>query len=400
MHPRYPLLQDIPVKGARVFVRVDFNVPLKGGDVVDPKRIEAALPTVEWLRERGARIILASHLGRPDGRANPKFSMEPVGKCLTELLDQDIVLADDCIGDGARSLSQQLREGQILLLENLRFHAGEEKNAPEFVDQLAQLCDVYVSDAFGTLHRAHASTTGLAAQVSQRGIGLLVQRELEFLQPLRDNPPRPFMLVMGGAKVSDKIALVEHFLDKIDVLVIGGAMAYAFLKARGVAIGNSLCDEKQVALADRILGSIEARMVQLILPVDHIIAESITAGQTQTTHDHRIHAGMAAFDIGPKTLSLIERSLSDVETVFWNGPVGVFENPLFSRGTFALAKIIADSKAKKLAGGGDVAAAIGESGCESRFDFISTGGGATLEYLEGKRLPGLSVLEILTRGNS
>ncbi len=381
------------MKGRRVFVRVDFNVPLKDGAVSDRKRIEAALPTICWLKENGARIILGSHLGRPDGKINLKLSMEPVGHCLTELLNQDIILADDCIGDGPRRLAQQMRPGDVMLLENLRFHGGEEENNLDFVQSLSQLCDCYVTDAFGTLHRAHASTYGLARQIQHRAIGMLVQREIEYLEPLRDNPRRPFMLVMGGAKVSDKIALMEHFLEKIDVLAIGGAMAYAFLRARNISIGKSLCDDRQVSLADRIMKSIEVRPVKLLLPIDHVVAPTLQSTEIQVTPDARVPQQMAAFDIGPKSLLALQQAVSQVETVFWNGPMGVFESTAFARGTFELARIIADSNTQKLAGGGDVAAAIAQSGCESRFDFISTGGGATLEFLEGKDLPGLKVLE-------
>ncbi|MBI1860690.1 MAG: phosphoglycerate kinase [Deltaproteobacteria bacterium] len=395
---KYPLLQDLDLKGRRVFVRVDFNVPLKDASVTDKNRIEAALPTIQYILEQGGRCILGSHLGRPEGQRNPKYSLEPVGSALSELLNKDVVLADDCVGDGPRTLAQRLRPGEVMLLENLRFHKGEEENSTEFIQKLNELTDVYVSDAFGTLHRAHASTAGLARIAPYAGIGLLVQKELQYLEPLRENPPRPFMLVMGGAKVFDKIALIDHFLDKIDALVIGGAMAYAFLKSGNSPIGKSLCDDKQVALAGRILKSIAVRNIRLILPLDHVIAASMTATETKTTVDVNIPEGMAAFDIGPKTVAAIETALEKIETVFWNGPMGVFEQPAFAKGTFELARIIGASGAKKLAGGGDVAAAIGQSGSGDKFDFISTGGGATLEYLEGKNLPGLKALEILERG--
>ena len=393
---RYPLLQELDLKGKRVFIRVDFNVPVQDGAVGDNKRIEAAIPTIQYVREQGGRCVLGSHLGRPKGHVRPEYGLEPVGHRLSELLGSDIVLADDCVGDGPRGLAHRLRPGDVLLLENLRFYKGEEENASEFIVKLAELCDVYVNDAFGTLHRAHASTAGLARVVSERGIGLLVQKELEYLQPLRDAPPRPFMIVMGGAKVSDKIALIERFLDRVDVLVIGGAMAYAFLKAKNIPIGNSLCDDRQTALAGRILKSIEARNIRLVLPHDHVVAETIDS-EPIVTADAAVPVNTAAFDVGPQTVAALKDALQGMETVFWNGPVGVFERPKFSTGTFEFARTIARSKAQKLAGGGDVASAIAQSGSEKDFDFISTGGGATLEFLEGKDLPGLRAMRIESR---
>lgn len=392
---RYPFINELPLKGKRVFVRVDFNVPIRDGEVSDARRIVAALPTIQFVRENGGRCILGSHLGRPQGKSDQKYSMEPIGRILTELVGIDIILADDCIGDGPRGLAHRMRHGDVLLLENLRFHEGEEKNSPDFVSKLAELCDVYVNDAFGTLHRAHASTVGLPHVVDLRGLGYLVRKELEYLEPLRDNPLRPFMLVIGGAKVSEKIMLIEHFLDKIDVLVIGGVMAYAFLKARAFEIGQSLCDDKQVRLAARILKSIEVRRIKLILPLDHVVAPAIhETNSVVVTPDANVPQGLAAFDVGSKTVAALREALESIETVFWNGPVGVFEQPVFSKGTFEFARAIAQSKAKKMAGGGDVSAAITQSGSEEGFDFISTGGGATLEYLEGKDLPGLRALEL------
>lgn len=394
----YPKLEDLELQNKRVFIRVDFNVPLKeeGGHLVvaDDSRIRAALPTIRYVQEQGARVILGSHLGRPKGKKDPKCSMEPVGACLSELLGSDVVLADESIGDGPRGLSQQIRPGSVLLLENLRFHSGEERNAPEFANDLAQLCDVYVADAFGTVHRAHASTDGLPRLKEKKAIGFLIEQEVRHLEPLRDDPPRPFGLIMGGAKVSDKIGILHRFVDIADKIFIGGAMAYAFLRAQGVETGTSLCDNEQVKLADRLLKKISARPVTLYLPSDHVVSTAFGNGaDAKTTQGQEIPKGWMGLDIGPKTASLYGDRLQGLETVFWNGPMGVFETPAFSHGTFELARRVASCKATKLAGGGDVAAALAMAKVKDQFDFVSTGGGATLEYLEGKNLPGLAALE-------
>jgi len=391
-------IQDLELKGKRVFVRVDFNVPLKHNGkewiVSDPKRIEGALETIRHVIASEGKCILASHLGRPKGKREGKYSLEPVGAKLSELLGKDVILTDDCIGDGAKSLSLRMRNGDILLLENLRFHEGEEENSPDFVAKLLELTDVYVNDAFGTMHRAHASTVGLPKMVQERGAGLLVQKELQYLSALRDKPERPFMLIMGGAKVSDKMGILELFLPKVDKVFIGGAMAYAFLKAQGHEIGKSLCDEKQEQLASKILKSADARKVKVILPVDHVVSRSIQDVQgKRITESVDIEKDFLGVDIGPKTLELFQQEIQGAKTIFWNGPMGVFEQPEFSKGTFELARIIAGTSALKLAGGGDSAAAITQSGSENQFNFISTGGGATLEYLEGKEFAGLKVLE-------
>jgi phosphoglycerate kinase len=396
-------VQEMDLRGKRVFLRVDFNVPLKEVDgewvVSDPARIEGALPTIKYIMEQGGRIVLASHLGRPKGQANPKYSLEPVAKVLSALLQKDVILTDDCIGDGARGLSQRLRNGDVMLLENLRFHEAEENNAPEFAAKLMENTDVYVTDAFGSLHRAHASTSALAKLAQERGIGMLVQKELKFLEPLRSNPNRPFVLIMGGAKVSDKIGVLEQFMTKVDTIIVGGAMAYAFLKAMGKGVGKSFCQDDQVRLATRILKSAEARDIKVVLPIDHVVSFDMknTVAAT-TTEGQEIPADRMALDIGPKSIELFGKALEGAETIFWNGPMGVFEQPVFAQGTFELAKLIAASTALKLAGGGDSASAIEQSGCEAQFDFISTGGGATLEYLEGKELPGLKAVETIIRG--
>lgn len=398
-------VQDLDLQGKRVFVRVDFNVPLKHDGknwvVTDTKRIEGALETIKFIVERGGKCILASHLGRPQGKKDLRYSLEPVGAKLSELLGKDVILTDDCIGDGAKSLSLRMRSGDVLLLENLRFHEGEEANSPDFVAKLLELADVYVNDAFGTMHRSHASTVGLPKLVAQRGAGLLVQKEVKYLSALREQPQRPLALVMGGAKVSDKMGILEQFLPKVDKVFVGGAMAYAFLKARGHEIGKSLCDEKQEQLAARILKAAEARKIKMVLPLDHVVTRSLqdSAGKA-TTASVDIPKDSIGVDIGPKTIELFAKELVGAKTVFWNGPMGVFEEPAFSQGTFAVAKLIAATSGLKLAGGGDSASAIAQSGTESQFDFVSTGGGATLEFLEGHEFAGLKVLEFRSSGES
>ena len=406
---RYTRLQDMALKNRRVFVRVDFNVPLKkaeavdgvgGWEVADATRIEGALPTIQFIMEMGGKCILASHLGRPKGKPEPKYSLEPVARVLSQRLGKDVILTDSCVGDGARGLSRQMKDGDVLLLENLRFEPGEEGNAPELCQKLQDLADCYVSDAFGTLHRAHASTAGLARlyEGKDRGMGLLVQKELEYLEPLKDHPQKPFVLVMGGAKVSDKIGVLEQFLPKVNTVIIGGAMAYAFLKSQGFPVGTSFCRDEEVNLATRVLKNAHARNVEILLPVDHVISKSMDDSVgIRTTQGPEIPDGFMGLDIGPRSVEKFSKAFETAETIFWNGPMGVFENPVFAKGTFELARQISRSKAKKLAGGGDVAAAIAASGCEGQFDFISTGGGATLEYLEGKGLPGLKILDLDNR---
>lgn len=393
-----PKLTDLDLKNRRVFVRVDFNVPLKKEgnryEVSDLTRINGALPTIRHIIDQGGKVILASHLGRPEGVPNPKYSLEPVGQKLSEILEKDVIFTEDCVGDGPRGLSHQMRNGDVMLLENLRFHKGEEENSNDFVAKLTELCDVYVSDAFGTVHRAHASTYGLPKLAQKKAMGFLIQRELEYLTPLKNNPERPFALIMGGAKVSDKIAVLEFFMDKVDKIFIGGAMAYAFLKARGVTVGKSLCDEKQVQLATKIIKGCQVRNIQLCLPMDHVAARAFgDAASATVTPAVEIPTDLMGLDIGPQTVTMYQKALEGVKTIFWNGPMGVFEEPAFAKGTFELAQIIARCPALKLAGGGDSASAIAKAGVEKDFDFVSTGGGATLEFLEGKELPGIKVLE-------
>ena len=397
----YPKLQDFPIRGKRVFVRVDFNVPLavnaeNAWEVKDATRLIAACETIRYIQKQGARCLLASHLGRPKGKPELKYSLEPVGLKLSEILGVDVVLTPDFSGDGLRGLVQRMSSDELLLLENLRFHPGEEANAPDFAMKLAQLCDIFINDAFGTMHRAHASTAALPGLVKAKAIGFLVQRELEYLTPLRDNPKRPFVLLMGGAKVSDKLNLIERLLPKVEAILIGGAMAYAFLKAKGNTIGNSLCDDAQVELAGRLLETARSRSVSVELPCDHVVTRSLDSKMVgEATLDENIPDGMIGVDIGPKTIRRFEAQLARAQTIFWNGPMGIFEREAFAKGTYELARLVASVTGKKLAGGGDVAAAIAGSGVQDGFDFISTGGGATLEFLEGKVLPGLKALEFL-----
>ncbi len=396
-------LTDLEIKGRKVFVRVDFNVPIKGAkspsgetiyEVVDDTRIKGALATIKYVIDNGGKCILASHLGRPEGKPHPKYSLEPVGKVLSHLLNKEVWLSEDCVGDGPKALVQQMRPGDILLLENLRFHPGEEENSPEFAHRLLELCDVFVGDAFGTLHRAHASTSALPKMAPEKGVGFLVEKELKFLQPLKDSPKKPFALVMGGSKVSDKIGMIEHLLSKIDSVFIGGAMSYAFLKAMEIEVGKSLCEDKQVRVAERLLKAAEVRNIKIHLPVDHAVVTDIKDPSTlSVTPGVEIPLQKMGIDIGPRTLVSYETELQNAATIFWNGPMGVFEVPEYAKGTFGLARAIAKTKALKLVGGGDSASAVQLSGCEDQFDFISTGGGATLEYLEGKELPGLKALE-------
>jgi phosphoglycerate kinase len=391
-------ISELPVEGKRVFVRVDFNVPLKEGRVGDDVRIRAALPTLKHALERDARLVVASHLGRPDGKRDPKYSMEPVGARLSELLGVEVLLAEDCVGDAPRKLSRDLRKGQVLLLENLRFHAEEEKNEEGFCRQLAQLADAYVNDAFGTAHRAHASTAGMARFFEARGAGFLMMKELEYLGAVAAKPARPFVALLGGAKVSDKIKVIEKLLEKVDALCIGGAMAYTFLKVQGVEVGKSRVEEQKLALAKGVLDRAREKNVALVLPLDHVIADRAEAGAVvETTPGSAIPGDRLGLDIGPKTVAAIRERVRAAKTVFWNGPMGMFEVPEFAKGTFDVARALADATkagATTVVGGGDSAAAVAEAGLESAVSHVSTGGGASLEFLEGRELPGVKALEV------
>ena len=389
-------IRDLPIEQQRLFLRVDFNVPLEDGRITDDSRIREALPTIKHAIERGARVVCASHMGRPKKGPDPKLSLEPCAARLAELLGQEVTLPEDCVGDAAKKVVFDLRAGQVCLLENLRFHPEEEKDDDGFCRQLAQLADVYVDDAFGAVHRAHASVHGLAKLFRDRGCGFLLEKEIQALGTIITSPEKPFVAILGGAKVSDKIAVVDSLLEKVSALVVGGAMANTFLAARGKNMGKSLVEADKLALARTILEKAQAKGVDLVLPVDVVVAASTQAGEAdaQTVSVDAVPADKMALDIGPKTVAEIGKRIGDAKTVFWNGPMGLFEKPAFARGTFAVARAMADSRAFTVVGGGDSAAAVHAAGEDiaKRMKHISTGGGASLELVEGKKLPGIEVL--------
>ena len=386
-------VRDLDVADRRVFCRVDFNVPLEEGRVRDDRRIAASLPTIRLLLERGARLVLASHLGRPKGTPKTGLGLAPVAKRLGELLGQEVPLAPDCVGAEAESAASGLAPGRALLLENLRFHPGEEKNDEAFASQLAALADLYVNDAFGTAHRAHASTVGVARKLPRAAAGLLMDAELRNLSVLLTGPAKPYAIVLGGAKVSDKIELIQSLMARADKILIGGAMAYTFLRACGVDTGDSLVEAGQVDTASSLMAQAESRGITLLLPTDHRIrAAGEGATEMRVTEGTAIPAGWRGLDIGPKTIEAFSRALADARTILWNGPVGLFEEPPFDEGTRAVARAIAASGAHSVVGGGDSASAVRKFGLASDFTHVSTGGGATLEYLSGRTLPGVEAL--------
>jgi phosphoglycerate kinase len=390
-------IEQLEIRGKRLFIRVDFNVPLdkKTRKVKDDARIRAAVPTIKYAIAKRAKVILASHLGRPDGKVVPEMSLEPAGERLSQLLGQDVIFADDCVGDGVKKLVGELREGQVLLLENLRFHPEEEANDDAFSRELASLCESYVDDAFGTVHRAHASTVGIVKYVPQRGAGFLILAELKHLQPLLKGAPKPYLSILGGAKVSDKIKVIDQLMGKVDALLIGGAMAYTFLSARGVPVGASRVEKDKIDVAKRILDKAGQARVDVLLPADHVVAREPKGGVPPQTVE-QIPDGMLGLDIGPRTRELYRQRILGAKTVFWNGPMGLFEVPEFAVGTREVAEALAEATrrgARTVVGGGDSAAAIAEMGMADKVTHVSTGGGASLEFLEGRELPGLKVLE-------
>ena len=386
-------IEDIDVSGKKVLVRCDFNVPLdENKNITDETRINAALPTIKYLLEHKAAVILCSHLGRPKGEFNMKYSLAPVAKRLSEKLGFEVKLAKDVIGPDAKKLAAEVKPGQAVLLENVRFHAEEEKNDPAFAKELASMADIYVSDAFGTVHRAHASTAGVAEYLPAVA-GFLIGKELNFLGKAVTNPERPFVAILGGAKVKDKIGVITNLIEKVDTLLIGGGMAYTFMKATGGEIGNSLCDEERLGLALELLDKAKAKGVKLLLPIDNVCGKEFKDDTEQMICESgKIPEGWEGMDIGPKTVELFAKEIKAAKTVVWNGPMGVFEMPNFAKGTLAIATAMAESDATTIIGGGDSAAAVTQMGLASKMSHISTGGGASLEFLEGKTLPGVAAL--------
>lgn len=387
-------IQDIDVKGKKVLVRVDFNVPIdENGSITDDRRIREALPTINYLREHGAKVILMSHLGRPKGKFNMKYSLKPVAERLSERLGADVRLAGDVIGDEVQAMVDALKEGDVMLLENVRFYEEEEKNDKEFSKKLAALGDIYINDAFGTAHRAHATTAGVA-EFLPSAVGFLIKKEIDIMGKALTEPERPFVAILGGAKVSDKIGVIENLLDKVDALLIGGGMAFTFYKAKGYEIGKSILEADKVELAGEILKKAEEKRVKLMLPIDIVVApEFNNDAPRKTVSADKLPEGQLGLDIGENTRDVYADIVKNAKTVVWNGPMGVFEMPNFAKGTFALAQALSECKGTTIVGGGDSAAAIEQLGFADKVTHISTGGGASLEFLEGKVLPGIDVIE-------
>ncbi len=387
-------INDIDFKGKRVFCRVDFNVPLDDKNhVTDDTRIKASMPTIRHIINNGGRLILASHLGRPKNGPEPKFSLASVAPCLSQYLGKSVKMAPDCIGPDVKRMVDQMADGDVLLLENVRFHAGETKNDPDFAKALAANADIYVNNAFGTAHRAHASTVGVTAYLQPAAAGFLLEKEIKYLGQALAYPDHPFVAIIGGAKVSDKIAVIENLLDKVDTLIIGGGMAYTFLQAKGRPTGKSLVESDKINLAKELIKKAADKGVTLLLPQDHIVAAEFSPdAEHKICSDANFPADWMALDIGPATIATYTGALRNARMVVWNGPMGVFEFDNFAKGTIAVAETLAESKARSIVGGGDSVAAVKKAGVEDKMTHISTGGGASLEFLEGKELPGLAAL--------
>jgi len=386
-------VEDLQLKGKRVLVRVDFNVPLDGTKITDDTRIISALPTIQYIIKQGGKVILMSHLGRPDGKVVPKYSLAPVAERLKELLGKNVILAPDCVGKETKAIVDKMNEGDVVLLENLRFHEEEENNDPKFAEQLAELGDLYVNDAFGAAHRAHASIVGITKYISQSAAGLLMKKEIEYIKDKIDNPERPFVAIIAGSKVSDKIGIIEHLMQKADAVIIAGAMAYTFLKSMGRKVGKSLVEDDKLDLAREILKKSLDERIPLYLPIDHTIADDFSNNANRmVVMRGRIPDNWEGMDIGPATVELFKSVLEDAKTIVWNGPVGVFEFDNFAKGSIAIAKILAESNAITIVGGGDCVAAVNKSGVADKITHISTGGGAALELMEGKKMPGIEAL--------
>ncbi len=385
-------VEDINVSGKKVLVRCDFNVPLKDGEITSDKRIVASLPTIKYLIDHNAKVILCSHLGRPKGEFKPEFSLAPVAKRLSDLLGKEVKMAKDVVGESAQALAAELKDGDVMLLENVRFHAEETKNDPEFSKALASLAEIYVNDAFGSAHRAHSSTTGVADYLPAV-CGYLIQKEIEFMGGALENPKRPLVAILGGAKVSDKIGVINNLLDKVDTLIVGGGMAYTFFVAKGYHVGTSLVEEDKVELAKDMMNKAAEKGVKFLLPIDNVVGKEFDADtEYQTINSDEFPEGWMGLDIGPKTRALFADAVKGSGTVIWNGPMGVSEWDHFANGTIAVATAVAESGAISIIGGGDSAAAVQKLGFADKMSHISTGGGASLEFLEGKELPGIAAL--------
>ncbi|EOU2041814.1 phosphoglycerate kinase [Clostridium perfringens] len=387
-------IEDVQVKGKKVLVRCDFNVPLKDGVITDENRLNGAMPTIKYLVDNGAKVILCSHMGKPKGEAKPEFSLAPVAKRLSEMLGKEVVFAadDNVVGENAKKAVAEMKDGDVVLLQNTRYRKEETKNGEELSKELASLAEMFVNDAFGTAHRAHCSTVGVTEYLKPAVCGYLIQKELKFLGDAVETPERPFVAILGGAKVSDKINVINNLLEKVDTLIIGGGMAYTFLKAQGYTVGSSLVEEDKVEYAKEMLAKAEEKGVKLLLPVDHRVAKEFKDVEAVVTEDQNIAEGFMGLDIGPKTEGIYAEAIKDAKTVIWNGPMGVFEFENFNKGTIAVAKAMAEADATTIIGGGDSAAAVNILGFGDKMSHISTGGGASLEFLEGKVLPGIAAL--------